>query len=172
MPPPCRVCGHPQRKQIEDELIRCTPERKIAAQFGLGRTSISNHARSHCDAREIRAKRKRAARIVAAERRGFKPATVTIDGAADVLECSKRLLGEVLGVASHAKELHDDRLALQAAKQATDLLTQIGRAHGLFREESLVVNIDASAKALKIIGEMPEPELRAALLALSKETNG
>ncbi len=92
-----------------------------------------------------------------------------IDAPADVLEYSKRLLGEVLGIASHAKELHDDRLALQAAKQATDLLTQIGRAHGLFRDESLVVNIDASAKALKIIGELPEPELRSALLALSKE---
>jgi hypothetical protein len=47
----CRVCAHLNRPLIESALARRIPLRAIAARFGLSRSALSRHQRSHMTAR-------------------------------------------------------------------------------------------------------------------------
>jgi len=39
----CTVCRHPQRKEVEQDIVRREPERAIAGHYGLSRGAIHRH---------------------------------------------------------------------------------------------------------------------------------
>ncbi len=44
---PCKVCSHPQKKEINNALINGEPLRKIAEKYGLGHGSVHRHKINH-----------------------------------------------------------------------------------------------------------------------------
>jgi hypothetical protein len=47
MPRPCTVCQHPQREDIDVDLVAGTTFRVIANRFGVGDSSVARHRRFH-----------------------------------------------------------------------------------------------------------------------------
>jgi len=45
--PKCTVCTHPERDEIERQLLRGEPERDIADRFGLSKSSVHRHKQAH-----------------------------------------------------------------------------------------------------------------------------
>ena len=47
MPQPCSICIHPEREAIDAALVAGVPNRRIAAQYGMGETSVRRHKDAH-----------------------------------------------------------------------------------------------------------------------------
>ena len=47
MPQPCSICTHPEREAIDAALVAGVPNRRIAAQYGMGETSVRRHKDAH-----------------------------------------------------------------------------------------------------------------------------
>ncbi len=47
MPQTCTVCKHPQRRKIDQLLLKQKPIRDIAERFALSKTSLGKHAERH-----------------------------------------------------------------------------------------------------------------------------
>jgi DNA-binding transcriptional ArsR family regulator len=43
----CTICRHPKRKEIEDALVRRAPMRRIARRYGVSKSAVGRHIRSH-----------------------------------------------------------------------------------------------------------------------------
>jgi hypothetical protein len=44
---PCRICSHASRQEIDVALLARTPQRTVAAKYGLSNTSVARHALNH-----------------------------------------------------------------------------------------------------------------------------
>ncbi len=69
----CTICRHPKREEIEDELVRRVPMRRIASRYGVSKSAVGRHIRSHVaeDLLEMMRERVEAQR---AAKRGLPPA--------------------------------------------------------------------------------------------------
>ena len=47
--PQCTVCNHPERAEIEKELLLTFAYRKVAKAYGLSKSSLYRHAQKHMD---------------------------------------------------------------------------------------------------------------------------
>jgi hypothetical protein len=47
VPQPCSICTHPEREAIDAALVAGVPNRRIAAQYGMGETSVRRHKDAH-----------------------------------------------------------------------------------------------------------------------------
>ena len=43
----CTICRHPKREEIEDALVRRVPMRRIARRYGVSKSAVGRHIRSH-----------------------------------------------------------------------------------------------------------------------------
>src|SRR5437667_11053064 len=43
----CRICSHPNRKQIDEALLAKTPRQKIADQYGVSVRAVGRHLANH-----------------------------------------------------------------------------------------------------------------------------
>jgi DNA-binding transcriptional ArsR family regulator len=43
----CTICQHPKREEIEDALVRRVPMRRIARRYGVSKSAVGRHIRSH-----------------------------------------------------------------------------------------------------------------------------
>ena len=43
----CTICRHPKREEIEDELVRRVPIRRIARRYGVSKSAVGRHILSH-----------------------------------------------------------------------------------------------------------------------------
>src|SRR3954469_15587099 len=51
MPRTCTVCSHDEQWQIDIDLVRREPYRKITERFGLSQAALSRHAQEHLPAK-------------------------------------------------------------------------------------------------------------------------
>ncbi len=55
MPRTCTVCTHPEREQIDIELLEGRPFKDLAARFGPSGSALHRHGRSHLPERLLKA---------------------------------------------------------------------------------------------------------------------
>jgi transposase len=51
MPPPCTICKHPARDEIDADLIAGVSPRVVARRFGRSHSAVYRHAQSHLPSR-------------------------------------------------------------------------------------------------------------------------
>lgn len=163
MPWDCSLCPRPDRAAIDEALRTGTSLRTIAKTFGLGRTSIGNHARC-IGALESR-ERSRAAR--GRPRRKRPTATLPIppiESREDVIADLQRLRIEAYTLFESAKGRSDWKQAQLLFNQLVALVDRFGEMHRVLGPKGAVtVNIDASTKALHVLGNLDEATIRAML---------
>ncbi len=111
MPQSCRVCAHPNTKEIETAIINGVPNTLIAEQFDVNYQSVRNHAKNHLPDKLIKA----------AEKDDYKHADGILSGITSLLERTNKIL-------DGAEERGHNRLALEAIKEARstyELLSKI-----------------------------------------------
>lgn len=107
----CRVCAHPQTKEIEQEIVNGTPHTTIADQYGIHFQSVRYHSENHLPDKLVRATQKKGQ-----------------EHAEDILSGIKDLLDRTRTILQDAEEEGHNRLALDAIKEARstyELLSKI-----------------------------------------------
>jgi hypothetical protein len=158
----CSVCPRSDRKTIDTALEGGTSFRKVAQTFGLGRTSVTNHAGRCIGVVESR-ERSRAAQ----GRQRRKTPAVAVDVAAvespaDVMREVQRMYKEAWALYEEAKRTRDTRLMDKALGQIGSTIDRFAKAMKVYDDGTHFVN-DHSTKVLQIVSKMSEDELRAYL---------
>ena len=128
MPRRCTVCDHPQRVEIDMQLVCGESYRTIADQFGLSKTALIRHKESHIpDA------------LVKAQDAG------EVAQADDLLAQVKALQTEAQEILGEARAAGDLRTALRGIGQALSCLELLSRIEGRLQDQQSVqvnVNLD------------------------------
>jgi hypothetical protein len=120
----CRACAHPQRAEIDRELVRGVPLRDVEGRFGISRAALSRHAQ-HISA-EVAAG-------VAAER----------------AEASEELLEDLAALAKETRDILADpksprRVKLAAIAQLQRQLEMRGKLLGKLSENQITVSVNVA----------------------------
>ena len=154
----CTVCDHPQREEIDMQLVCGESYRKIADQFSLSFGSIARHKESHIpDA------------LVKAQDAG------EAAQADDLLSQVKALQSEAQSILGEARAAGDLRTALRGIGQALSCLELLSKIEGRLQDQQSVqvnVNMDIyhSPEWLRVGRMLAEvlrdyPDLRAEVAA-------
>lgn len=123
MPRICSVCVHPMREYIEEELIRNTPLRNIAKQFGTSVTALHRHKQSHLPEHLTQAKQ-----------------AEEVANASSLLEKVQHLHEKAIGILASAEQANDLRTALMAIREARATLELIAKVTGELTQQVAVKN--------------------------------
>jgi hypothetical protein len=150
MPRPCSICTHPERDQIDTDIVRGQPFRRIATQRGVTEQSVRRHAIAHLP--ESLAKAQDAQERVQA---------------GNLLDELRELHGRVLGILERAEESGDLRAATGAIREARSMIELLAKLTGQIDDQP-EVNIVLSPQWLTIRGAIlealePFPEARVAV---------
>jgi hypothetical protein len=164
MPLPCSVCSHPKRAEVDAALKSATPIRRLGIEFGLGRTALRNHLTSHSP--EAHETRRRRAAAIGKTRRGTarKAISVSIRTPEDVFEQLEWQYGEMQGLAENARRTGDTLRLEKALVQLGVLIDKFAKALKVY-DDGTTVNIDASARVMKLISGLSDSELLALVTA-------
>ena len=158
MPRRCTVCDHPQREEIDKQLVCGEPYRTIADRFRLSKTALLRHKESHIpDA------------LVEAQDAG------EAAQADDLLSQVKALQSEAQSILGEARAAGDLRTALRGIGQALSCLELLSKIEGRLQDQQSVqvnVNMDIyhSPEWLRVGRMLAEvlrdyPDLRAEVAA-------
>ncbi len=161
MPRRCTVCDHPQREEIDRQLVCGGSYRDIARQFGLSKDAISRHKESHIpDA------------LVKAQDAGEVAQGDTL------MDQVKALQDEAQSILGEARAAGDLRTALQGIGKARDCLELLFKVEGRLQDQQSVtvsVNMDIyHSPQWRQVGAMlaevlaPYPDLRGEIAARLK----
>jgi hypothetical protein len=129
MPGTCLACRHPQKNEIDRLILAKTPFRRIAAAYGLTKSSLHRHRAHHME----RAFRKFAQRMEAAD--GY--------NADSMIERLQTISAMTLSILGKAVQSNDLGAAVGAIKQAREHLSfeaeLIGELNGVHNEVKLNV---------------------------------
>ncbi len=159
MPRTCTICEHPQRQEIDNQLINGNSFRDIAGRFSLSRSSLSRH-KKHLSSGLTKAKK-------AAE----------ISQADDLLAQVRDLQTRALNILDAAEGSGDLRTALGAIREARGNLELLGKLAGEL-QAGQVVNVLVSPQWVTLRSVIleslePVPEARLAVAsALERVENG
>jgi transposase len=163
MPWDCSICtSRSDRPAIDDALKGGTSIRQVARAFGLGRTSVSNHAGRCLGVTETR-ERSRAARGQPRRKRPSQTAEVRpIESPQDVLQEVQRMYQEAWALYEEAKRTSDTRLMDKALGQVGSTIDRFAKVYGMFKtdiplNDNRTVNVFANVKPEDLL------ELRRAL---------
>ncbi len=166
MPRRCTVCDHPQREEIDMQLVCGESYRTIADRFRLSKTALIRHKESHIpDA------------LVEAQDAG------EVAQADDLLAQVKALQAEAQDILGEARAAGDLRTALRGIGQALSCLELLSKIEGRLQDQQSVqvnVNMDIHhSPQWRQVGAMlaevlaPYPDLRgeiaARLIAMAEE---
>ena len=154
----CTVCDHPQREEIDMQLVCGESYRTIADHFGLSKTALIRHKESHIpDA------------LVEAQDAG------EVAQADDLLAQVKALQDEAQSILGEARAAGDLRTALRGIGQALSCLELLSKIEGRLQDQQSVqvnVNMDIyhSPEWLRVGRMLAEvlrdyPDLRAEVAA-------
>lgn len=105
----CTACHHEQRAAIDDALLRGTPNRRIAAQYGLTETSLRRH-KDHVSS----------AVLAIAKQEAY-------DESASLLERARWANGQAMWVLEQARQADNLGAVLQALDRVAKLLLVEGQ---------------------------------------------
>jgi hypothetical protein len=162
MPRTCTVCRHPERAEIDRELVARAPFRNIAARSGLATSSLVRHFDDHLPAELAKAEDARQAA-----------------DATDLLKEVKILRGKAYALLLAAEREGDYRTALAGVREARGCLELLAELVGeLDRKPQMNILISSewlAVRACLLQALAPYPDARAAvatrLLAL-EDGNG
>lgn len=129
MPRQCSCCSHPERAEVERELIAGTPYRDLAGRFGLSRTSLARHSANHLGPMSAATNRAR-------ER--------------DLFTETERIIAVVDGVLQRAERAGDDKLLLLAVREARGNLELLAKLRGAIDERPQINVLLAAPEWLPI----------------------
>jgi transposase-like protein len=156
---PCSICGHPERTEIDRQVIAGSPIRKIAASFGITQQSLRRHADAHIS-RSVAA---------AASREQAEVAEVRD---ASLLDQAREHHKRALAIMAKAYGSGDLRTALAGIREATRLLELQGRLLGQVAPTSVNILISNEFKTIQCVlldALQDHPAARASVLrALEK----
>jgi len=158
LPRRCTVCDHPQREEIDMQLVREVSYRTIADQFGLSKTALIRHKESH-----------------------IPDALIKAQGAGEVAQGDnllaqvKALQSEAQGILGEARAAGDLKTALIGIGKAKECLELLFKVEGRLQDQQSVqvnVNLDIfhSPEWLRVGRMLAEvlrdyPDLRAEVAA-------
>lgn len=152
---PCLCCNHPERAAIDAALVGGAPLYEVSERYGISKTSILRHTRSHLPKAAIEA-----AKIERAEAEGRRGATL--------LEQAHELLDKARDLLAKAEDSGDIQTALRGVKEARECLVFIGRLTGDVEPDAINIVVNAqfvSFQQLIIDALAPYPDARAAVAA-------
>jgi len=121
----CTACDHPQREEIDRQLVRGEPYRTIADHFGLSKTALIRHKESHIPDALIKAQD--AGEVAQAD---------------DLLSQVKALQSEAQDILGEARAAGDLRTALLGIGKARDCLELLFKVEGRLQDQqSVQVNV-------------------------------
>ena len=165
MPPPCKVCRHPQRDLIDEALAAGMSNREAAARWGCSKDGIGRHRANHVSA---------AVQVTAA------PTTEDAGTALARLEHLFLRVERVLTAAERSGDLKDTIAASRELRQVTEVVARI-RGELDERTQVQVLNVSTDPQWLATRAAMlealrPYPEAATAvasrLLALEQAHAG
>jgi hypothetical protein len=132
----CGICSHPDRKKIDQEIIKGTPLRDIAGRYGTSKSSLQRHQKAgHIPAAIAKAEE---AKEVA---QGDK-----------LLRYTKVLLGKAISYMNQAEDAGDLRTACGAVREARACIELLGKVTGELGPNSQV-NVQVNAVSLTAVPE-------------------
>jgi len=158
----CTVCEHPDRRAIDEALVRGESMRALAARYGtVGRMSLVRHRKEHLP--ELLAKAYEAERVAEADK---------------LLMDIRRIQTRTLLMLQEAESSGDLRTALAAVREARNNIALLAELRGQL-DRRPVVNLVLSPEWLElralIVGALePHPEARDAVVRAiaPREGNG
>jgi hypothetical protein len=111
----CKGCAHPQRVQIDADLVANVPFRKIIAYSGMSLGSISRH-REHLKTELAHAYKARE--------------SANAEHAGNLINRIDNVISEAQDILSHAKAKGDIKAAISALGAITRALELVGRSSG------------------------------------------
>ena len=108
MPRTCTICTHPERDEIEKQLVARKPFRRIAKRFETSDTSLFRHAKNHLPGVLLKAR----------EVREVLHADGLLEQVRGLCERTETLFAEVEDILAKAKQSNDLRIALAAVHSA------------------------------------------------------
>lgn len=165
MPLICSICAHPQRDALELALVSGSSTRTVASQFGLSRSSVGRHAKTHLPERlgkgRAHAKVLNPSRLAKAVDGVEKIAQRDLMGAAELFEKVQSLVQEAFSMLEAAKAAGDRTNALKALREARETLSLLGKSQGYWHDgSSSTTTIDARRQTVQLFGKLTEEELR------------
>ena len=117
MPQPCSICTSPARHAIDVAIVAGTPNRRVAAQFGVSEQAVRRHRAAHLPAAMARA-----------------AAAAELAEADDLVAQVRALQAWALAIRDEADAPGDRRTALAAIRQAQDGVKLVAQLTGALRE--------------------------------------
>ena len=117
----CTVCDHPQRDEIDMQLVCGGSYRDIAGQFNLSKTAVSRHKESHIPAA-----------LVEAQDAG------EVAQADDLLAQVKALQAEAQSILGEARSAGDLKTALMGIGKAKECLELLFKVEGRLQDQQSV----------------------------------
>jgi hypothetical protein len=111
MPRTCTICKHPQRLEIERDIVNGTSLRDIAGRFGTAKTSVARH-RGHVKQAIARN----------TEARNLARTGALLDDVRAGEQRAERLYQQAEEILASALQDKDRRTALQAVRAAVDVM--------------------------------------------------
>ena len=151
----CTVCVHPETKQIEDDIVQGLPNTQIADKFGLDHQSVRYHSIHHLPDKLIHAVRKE-----------------ETAHAENILTGIKNLLTRTKSILDKAEDKGQNRLALEAIKEARssyELLSKIAVKLEEYRRQDQVQEEDGvREQVMEGLKVLTDAELKTYLALQSK----
>jgi len=134
---PCSICGHPQRAEIERELLGGTSFRKVAARYETTPQSLIRHRNAHMSRS-----------IVAAAQHEAREVEQAHD--ASLLDQVRDLSRRALEMMAEARSAGDLRTALSGVSAATKLLELQGKFLGQIAPTTVNVLVTQEFKVVQV----------------------
>ncbi len=156
MPRRCTICDHPDREEIDNELVEGKPYRSIAKRFNVSAPATLRHKRSHLPAKLILAKKAKEA--ASADR---------------ILANVCKLKSRTERIFRKAEKAEDHRIALSAIRELRNTIELLAKLAGELKDGTTVnVLVTPEYRSLRttIISTLaPYPEARVAVANALKD---
>ena len=139
MPRVCTICGHPERSDINEALLRSDSLRNIAERFGTSVTALHRHKTEHLPVHLVKATA--AAEILDADR---------------LIEHLESLRRETLDILAAAKISGDSQMMLKAIARAESQLRLGAEMLGQLRTK-----VDLNVRVIRCYADLHDDELRS-----------
>lgn len=153
--PRCKVCGHPDRPEIDRELAGGLSNQGAAEKWGLSKDSVRRHRQAHLSA---------ALKAVATRRE--------TQGVVKAADRAEELYSKAYGILEAAEQEKQGALALSAIKELRATVELLAKLSGELdeRPQVNVLNVSSSPEWLGIQTAMlgalaPFPDARVAVAA-------
>lgn len=159
MPRPCKTCTHKDHEAIDFEILEGVPVKQIADRHGLSYVSVKRHRdNAHISRELVRSSELR--KIVYSD---------------SLLEKLLHVQLSVMQILDGAREKHDDKTALNAARTINNLLATQGRVAGEIRDQEVLLQVNPmfvqfKREILNVLANFPQARTALEPVLASEQT--